>query len=219
MEILIFTVVFIFCLFLLYLFCRHDFVLLRQNISPSQMFDALAVALVSAFILGRVFYVVNNFKTELLSFLRFFHVFKYPGISGFGFLIGAALGLYLIFMKKKGIGRICDIFTLSFFPLFATGILFDETTKQFFFLPILFFVLSIFLFIFLVRSHNKYYLRDGSISLIFFLFICIQTAIFQYITAKSNAVIFQLSILGILSLLAIPLILFNLYLNQRRKRT
>jgi hypothetical protein len=219
MEILIFVVTFIICFFILYMLSKHDFVLLRQNISLSQIFDAAAISLICAFMMSRVIFVVNNFKTDLLSILKFFHIAKYPGLSLFGFIAGGALCLYLIFMRRKGIGRIVDIFAISFFPLFATSILLEQIKGQYFFIPYVLFVVCLFVFAFFIRSHNKYILRDGSISLVFILLICIQTAFYQYFMGAKNAIFLSFSSLFIVSVVAIPFILFELFLNQRKRKS
>src|SRR5687767_4688173 len=203
MEIAVFGITFIICLFILYMLSKQDFVLLRQNISLSQIFDALGIAIISAFLFARVLYVVNYFKSDLLSFLKFFHIIKYPGLSFFGFLAGGALCLYLIFIKKKGVGRIMDVFSISFFPLFAVSVLFEKMSGNLFLVPYISFALCVLFFIFFIRSHQKYILNDGSISLIFILLMCIQTAVYQYLTAGSASVIFGFSILGIVSIFAI----------------
>lgn len=218
-EIIVFTLTFLLCFFLLYLFSKADFVLLRQNISLSQIFDTAGISLISAFLFSRVLYVINNFKVDLLSFLRFFHILKYPGLSFFGFIAGGSLCLYLIFIKKKGIGRITDIFTISFFPLFAVSILFEKIKGQLSFLPYVFFLFCILIFIFFIRSHKKYILKDGSISLLFVLLVCIETVVYQYLTAAASGIIFSFSILAIIGILAIPPTILELYINQKRKKS
>lgn len=219
MVILIFTIAFVLSFFILYMLSKHDFVLLRQNISLSQVFDAAAISLISAFLMSRVLFVVNNFKTELLSFLRFFHIAKYPGLSFFGFIAGGALCIYLIFMRRKGLGRIADIFSISFFPLFAASILVESIKGQFYYLPYALFFVSLLIFAFFVRSHQKYILKDGSVALIFMLLTCIQTAAYQYFLASKSAVILTFSTLFIISVVAAFPILIELFLNQRKKKS
>lgn len=217
MEFIIFFITLIICFFLLYIFSKTDFVLIRQNISLSQIFDAAGVSFIAALLLSRVVYVVNNFRTELLSFLRFFHIARYPGLSFFGFIIGGALCLYLIFVKKKNVSRIMDIFAISFMPLVAVSSL-VESTRSLVFIPYLFFIFCIFLFIFFIQSHQKYVLRDGSISLIFLLTVCVQTLIYQYFNFHKNAVFSSFSLLFLVSTIFIPIILVQLFLNQRKKK-
>ncbi|HVZ12676.1 MAG TPA: hypothetical protein VG965_06635 [Patescibacteria group bacterium] len=217
MEIVIYIIVTFFCCFLLYYFSKQDFVLLRQNISLSQIFDALSVSTLSAFLMGRALYVVNNLKSDLLSFLRFFHIWKYPGISMFGFLGGGGLCLFLIFAKKKGLSRICDIFTISFFPLFAVSIFFEKYMHGLIFLPILMFIVAVAFFIFFLRSHHKYILRDGSISLIFLLLLALETIASQYFSGVKNSIFMSLSILEMLCIIIVPASLVGLVINQRKK--
>ena len=68
------------CFFLLFLFSKQDFVLLRQNISLSEMFDAAIVIFLFAILTGRIFYVLDSFNFELLHALRFFYITRFPGI-------------------------------------------------------------------------------------------------------------------------------------------
>lgn len=218
MEIAILFLTLIICFFLLYIFSKTDFVLIRQNISLSQVFDAAGVSLIAALLMSRVIFVVNNFRTELLSILRFFHLARFPGLSFFGFILGGGLCLYLIFMKKKNVSRIMDIFAISFMPLVAVSTLVDSF-KAFQFVPYLFFFICVFIFIFFIQSHKKYTLKDGSISLIFLLLVCCQTLIYQYAGFAKNAVIFNFSILFIVSAISIPVILVELFLNQRKKNS
>ncbi len=214
----IYVLVIFSCLFILYILSKSDFVLLRQNISLSEIFDALFITFICSFLIGRAFNMIDHFESNLLSILRFFHIFKYPGISLLGLFLGGGLSLYLIFMKKKGASRISDIFAISFFPLFAVNLFFEKYGPALFFLPYILFFISILFFIFLLSSHNKYMLRDGSISLIFILLLAFTTFIFEYFS-KSPGVFLSLSFLQIVSLVAVPCVLFALITNQRRKNS
>ena len=218
MIILVYILVIFVCVFILYILSKSDFVLLRQNISLSEIFDALFITFISAYLVGRTFDMINRLESNLLSILLFFHIFKYPGISLLGLFLGGGVSLYLIFMKKKGAGRISDIFAISFFPLFAVNLFFEKYSPALFFLPYILFFFSIVFFIFLTSSHNKYTLRDGSISLIFVLLLAFTTFIFEYFS-KSPPMILSLSFLQIVSLVATPSALFALVVNQRKKNS
>ena len=216
MELFAYLLIIPICFFILYILSRNDFVLLRQNISASQILDTLFLSLVSSFLFGRAFYMVNNFKIELLDLLPFFHVIRYPGLSIFGIFFGGAVCLYLIYLKKKGFGRIADIYAVSFFPLFIISLLFENYAKVLY-VPIILIVLSLILFVTFIRFHYKYILRDGSVAICFLLFVCITTVISQMFSNAGNAILFNLSILALLSLILIPFGLILLLINQRRK--
>ncbi len=218
MTILIYILAIFLCLFLLYILSKSDFVLLRQNISLSEIFDALFIIFICAFLVGRAFNMIDRLESNLLSILRFFHIFKYPGISLLGLFLGGGASLYLIFMKKKGAGRISDIVSISFFPLFAVNLFFEKYPPALFFLPYILFFISILFFIFLLTSHNKYTLRDGSISLIFILLLVLTTFVFEYFS-RATTVFLSLSFLQIVSLVATPCSLFALAVNQRKKNS
>src|SRR3989344_825223 len=120
MILLIFSALFIFiCFFALFLFSKQDFVLLRQNISLSEIFDAAIIVFLLALLAGRIFYILDTFNFQLLHLVKFFYLTKFPGISTLGFFFGAAGGVLLLFRNKKGLRRIYDIFSISFFPLFG----------------------------------------------------------------------------------------------------
>src|SRR3989344_6655980 len=156
MEVVIFLICIFISSFLLFVFSRHDFVLLRQNISLAQIFDLAIFVVVFAFLGGRIFFILNNFDVQLLHVLRFFHVLKFPGISSLGFALGGALAVVIFFGKKKAVGRILDIFSIAFFPLYIFSIVSVKYQTNLIFVPIIFTVLSILLFAFFVKSHNKY---------------------------------------------------------------
>lgn len=217
-EIIFYSATVIICLFILYSTSKSDFVLLRQNISLSQIFDAAIVSGISAFLLGRVIFMVDNFKTDLLSFIRFFHIIKFPGLAIFGILLGGLMSVFLIFMKKKGAGRICDIFTISFFPLFIVSLLF-ESFGSLVYVQVLLTILSIVVLVYMISSHNKYILRDGSIALLFITWICIVTFANELLSNSENYVISPFTVVSILCLIFIPISFISFLINQRKKNS
>lgn len=215
MEYFIYPIAIVACFFLFYILSRNDFVLLRQNIAATQMFDTLFLSLISSFLFARAFYMINNFKTNLIGLLPFFHIVKHPGLSVFGLFFGGALCFYLIYMRKKGIGRIADIFSISFLPLYAIS-LFFENYGSFYFLSFIFFAISLILFIYFLHSHYKYVLRDGSIALLFVEFVCITTAITQYF-GVNRKLFLSFSFLSIVAIaLTLPFVILFI-INQRKK--
>ncbi len=203
--------------FLLYILCRQDFVLLRQNISLSQILDKAIIAIAFAFITGRILFLINNFEISLLHAIRFFHFIKFPGISSLGFFLGASLALWFLMRGKKGILRIFDIFSISFFPLYALSLAFKNYTGELsFVLQIATFILSLLIFIFFLRSHYKYLMRDGSISLILLLVISLDTLFYDYLNPGRHPVLLDLSITQILGIILASSSLVFLVLNQRK---
>ena len=135
MEVVIFLICIFISSFLLFVFSRHDFVLLRQNISLAQIFDLAIFVVIFAFLGGRIFFILNNFDVQLLHVLRFFHVLKFPGISSLGFALGGALTVVIFFGKKKAVGRILDIFSISFFPLYLFSVFDTKYQNNLIFIP------------------------------------------------------------------------------------
>lgn len=198
--------------FILYLLSKHDFVLLRKNISLAQIFDLSIITIPIAFVFGRLFFVFDYSQFNLLHFIRFFHFFKFPGISFLGLFLGGAISLFYFFRKKKALSRTYDIFTLAFFPLFILNILTRKYALNLFFIPLLLILLAIGIFFFLIKSHNNYKLRDGMISFIFLMILSIDNFIFQFFDPK-RMMFLSLSISQFLSILiflfSVTSILFN----------
>lgn len=214
---LVFLVVLSLCLFLLYILSKQDFVLLRQNISLAQIFDAQVLSLISGFILGRIFYVINYGRFDLIHPLKFFHLIKYEGIIPLGFFGGMALLLFTVFGSKKGLGRIYDIFAIAFFPLFAAGLLL-RYVNIFFLFPVIIFIALATAFLFLIRSHYKYILRDGSISFIFLSLLALDGITYDpFLYTGKNTVLGLFSLSSALSILILILSLIALTINQRKK--
>ncbi|HVT00791.1 MAG TPA: hypothetical protein VHE53_00985 [Patescibacteria group bacterium] len=202
------------CFFLLFLTSKQDFVLLRQNISLSEIFDLAAISFLIAFFFGRALFIISNFRFELVGVAKFFHLLKFPGLSPLGFFLGAALSIYLLFRNKKGLGRIYDIFSISFMPLFVLFIVDRLYPQKLFYLSPVLFIISLLIFAFFVKSHQKYILKDGSISFIFLFLIALDTLISQFFL-DSHRIIFNLSILQLLSIPLISAAVVLFIVNQK----
>ena len=172
MWIIPFFILLVLSFFILFILSKRDFVLLRKNISVSLIFDYMFIALLVAFIIGRLLFILESSQFFLISPLRFIHVLRLPGFSILGFFIGGFFAVFFLFRKTKAISRIFDIFSLSFFPLFTASIFGSKISFGQITVPI-FFIFLFILFIFLLKSHVTYRLKDGSISALFILFVSI----------------------------------------------
>lgn len=179
MEILLFLTVVIICIFVLYILSKQDFVLLRQNISLAQVFDLAILTALFGFLFARLFFIVTSSRFDLLFPLKFFHLLKFPGFSMLGFILGSAVLLFFTLRKKKTLGRIYDIFSISFMPAYIFVLTMRTYKAQFLAFPILLFLLMMGILIFFIRSHYKYLLRDGSVSFIFLFILSLDELIFQ----------------------------------------
>ena len=217
MEFILLILALIVCFFILYILCRQDFVLLRQNISLAQILDTAIITVILAFIVGRLLFLVNNLDISLLHVIRFIHFIKFPGASPLGFFLGASLSLWFLLRKNKGILRIFDIFSISFFPLYSASLVFRNypSSLSFIFQIILGF-LSLILFVFFLKSHYKYILRDGSISFVFLFIISMDTLFYNYINPQKYIILFDLSTSQILSIIFASSSLVLLFINQRK---
>lgn len=209
MEILLFLTAVIICIFILYILSKQDFVLLRQNISLAQVFDLAILTALFGFFFARLFFIVTSSRFDLLFPLKFFHLLKFPGFSMLGFILGSAIYLFLTLRKKKSLGRIYDIFCISFMPAYIFALIMRTYNAQFLVFPVLLFFVTSGILIFFIRSHYKYLLRDGSVSLIFLFILCLDELIFQ--------LPFVLGLSQLITIFLIPVSLGGLYANERKK--
>lgn len=167
-----FFILLVLSFFILFILSKRDFVLLRKNISVSLIFDNIFIALLVSFIIGRLLFILESSQFSLIAPLRFIHVLRLPGFSILGFFIGGFFAVSFLFRKTKATFRIYDIFSLSFFPLFTVSLFSVKIAFGQITIPILF-LLSVILFIFLLKSHVAYRLKDGSVSALFILFVSV----------------------------------------------
>lgn len=177
------TITFVVCLFILFSLSRNDFVLIRKNISPVIIFDAVFTGFFLAFIVGRIFFILDSGEYVLLYPLSFFHFLKYPGISVLGVVLGVFFSLFA-FRKKKVFLRLSDIFGLSFFPVFLISLLLRFTNPAFFIVKIVVVVGALIFFWLLIQYHKKYTMHDGSILLGVLLLLALDTFISQLQTPR-----------------------------------
>lgn len=173
--------VLIFCLFLFFTFARHDFVILRKNITLTRIFDNLFKSLVITLFIGRVFYIIHSGDFYLLNILAFFHFIQNPGFSILGGFIGLILSLIFFFRKTKIVLRILDITMLSFFPI----VILNSFAVSYFKTSYVDFIVSlvlILLFGVFIRLNKSYTLKDGSLACIVAAFIAINSFFINFQT-------------------------------------
>lgn len=173
---LIILISFFIFLYFLYYLCRDDFVIIRKDIKMEKIFNmAFLTAFVSLFF-ARFFYVLFNPLHQFLSPLGFLAFPYFPGLSLIGTIIGGSFFIYIYSsFKKMPIGKMFDLFTLSFIGVLPIGflgtfiLLFGKTTLLF----NIIFITSVFLPLCFIKIiypfSSKGEIKDGSLSLIFLL--------------------------------------------------
>lgn len=209
-------------LFILYSLAASDFVLQRKNISPSKIFDMAAVTGILMFILGRIFFIIDGARYDFLSFIPFFHVLRYPGLSIVGVFAGLTLGVFLLFRDKKTLPRIWDIFSLSFFSIYLYFLIIRNYPGQLALLRLILPLIFIFIYFFLIRFHKNYSIRDGSIILIGAVLISLDNILSHfYIHNKVFFAVFSfsgwVSVVGIIFCVILLLINENI-INTRKTK-
>lgn len=176
---ILFFITLFFCLFILYLLSKNDFVLLRVNISLSEVFNiALGGILFSAFF-SRLFFVLDIASWSLLSPLRFFHFIRIPGFSVFGFFLSFALWIYLRSQKPKATNKLFDIFFLAFSPLFIFSFLVPQFSGVFYFVQLGIMCMLFLLFILVFKFNKNFVFKDGSVALLIAFLISVNNFILQ----------------------------------------
>lgn len=170
MILILATIVFLFSLFI---FGKDDFVLLRKNVSLTAIFDMAFFVGIGGLFLSRIIYVATHFSSTFFNPLVFFIIPYFPGLSGAGLLLGAAISLYAITMQKKfPLGKVFDIFTSAFLSASAF-LLLEQAVSTLFVKNYLYaavlggsgVILFCILFL-LLRFASKLLLSDGSLALI-----------------------------------------------------
>lgn len=184
--------------FILYELSRNDFVLLRKNISLTQMFDYSIVSVLLALVVSRIFYIINAQRFDYLYPVSFLHVLRLPGLSLLGFFVGCVIVLYTILYKKKVTERVYDIFFLSFYPILLFVVITMTLPKNLFFMKFVLVFVLIVLFGVLLQFLRNYVLKDGSISIIFFMIVCLIT-FFAELFTDGKDIVFIFSLVQILS--------------------
>lgn len=212
MNYFLFIVFFVASFFTLHALSRRDFVLVRKNITVSSMFDLGFLILFFGYIIGRIFFILDNNLYSWIHIIRFFHFFRLPGLSSYGAVIGILLGVLIFLKNKKAIFRVIDIFAISFLPLYMFDIITRVTSLSFIFLKIGTLLVFMLIFYLLLICNKNFTLKDGSITLVIFLVIALDTLLMRYYhTPKIFFYLFSFSewVSVITILVSIGLLMYN----------
>lgn len=158
-------------LFTLYILSIDDFVFLRKNITITQIFDIAFVAGAIGLLLSRIVHIALHPSLSYLNPLVFLVIPYFPGLTISGFLLGTLLAIiFFAFRQKLPIGKLFDIFSLSFLTsgavYFLGNGLQDLLTKHIYMGSVEMIVLIYFSLTFVVLKHiyGKTVWKDGSIA-------------------------------------------------------
>ncbi|MBI2074880.1 MAG: hypothetical protein HYT83_03545 [Candidatus Levybacteria bacterium] len=172
-----FTILF-FCLFI-FLFClytlsRDDFILIRKNVSQERVFNIMFIALLVSLFFARLVFVFFNYDSKFLNPLVFLLFPYFPGLSLVGALLGGAFFIaYYASSKKLPIGRLLDLFTITFLCCLPFGLFFIWLSSLASKKPVTSFILiAVVIYVMLgglsIRIFQKARLKDISITFLFF---------------------------------------------------
>lgn len=201
--------------FSLYVLSKHDFVLIRKNVSVNQVFDLSFLSIMVAFLVGRLFFIINDERRDLFNPIQFFHILRYPGVSVFGFFVGGAVSIWFLFRKTKALHRVYDIFTISFFPLFLFHLAIRTYPAFPIFISVFILIVGFLFWLFIIRSHQKYTLKDGTISYLVTALISLDAFCYSFLIPR-KVVVLNFSILQVIALILIVVVVFMIWANQKR---
>lgn len=117
--------IYTFGVFLVLAFFWSAFILWRNirltSYKEEEIFDGMFISMAVSLFVSRLVYVIFNFDKFGISLLKFVLINGYPGLSLFGAILGAFLGLYIYFASKKI--KILDVIDYFVTPAFlALGI-------------------------------------------------------------------------------------------------
>lgn len=167
----------IICFFTLFLLSKHDFILMRKNVSQYFMFDTVFMSLILGFFLGRIFYILDTHSWLLFYPINFLHIIRHGGFSLFGAFIGMEILTSVFVRKKKIIGKILDITALSVYPILFLYPFSYSLSNLFLIVKFAVLTLLFVLFLVLVHAYRSFFLKDGSI----FLTVCVAFSVFNFL--------------------------------------
>lgn len=166
---------------------KDDFMLLRKNVTLEHLFNITFMFTVFGLFIGRIGYIIEHPSTDYINPLVFLLFPYFPGISLSFALAGVATFIWWNTKRKKlPFGRMFDVYTLAFLPVFAVGMFIEGIVAIIFkqqFLPLIIgavvvCILSILCYHFFQK--NKF--QDGNIGFLglsIFAFIHLIMRIFQ----------------------------------------
>ncbi len=201
-------------LYVLYYISRDDFVIVRRDIQMEKIFNMAFLSGVVVLFFSRLLFMLFNSASSILNPLNFFALPYFPGFSLTGGIVSGILFIYFYSTNKKmPVGKILDLFTMSFIGVLPVGyfltyiVSLGKTSLFFNFLfmfSIVFFV--VFRYIFYPFS-QKGEIKDGSFSLIF-----LSLFSFLYFLTKMFLNIKTFSFLGPENLMLLVLLFSSLIL-------
>ncbi|MGE5041385.1 MAG: hypothetical protein ACM3IJ_00590 [Candidatus Levyibacteriota bacterium] len=198
---------------MLYVLVKHDFVLARKSLLLQEIFDTTFIGYVVFFFVARAFYILGSLHLALFQPAAFFHIFRFPGLLFLGGVLGFAFFIWSVFMKKKILKRLMDIYSLSMFPLLFFALASSYQKGYFVFFNILIFVLACLFMAIGIYSYKNYVLKDGSTALLFLCLISIFTIVTEF--SSSSKILFslftipQIISVGIFTVTAIVLLIYE----------
>lgn len=161
-------------LYVLYYHVKDDFIIARKGIAIDKIFNLAFLVGIASLFFARFFYVIFNKSFILLNPLLFLAFPYIPGLSLFGGIIGGVLFLYIYGgYKKLPVGKIFDLFTISFISVLPVAylinflLLFGKTDLFYNLIAICSFIVFIIFVKVIYPFSEKGEVEDGSISLMY----------------------------------------------------
>ncbi len=188
---------FILFLYRLYHLATDDYVLLKKNVSLEQIFNAAFACSFIALFFSRFFHVLFHPQPVYLSILGFLLFPYFPGLSLTGGVLGGFVSLY-IFGKVKHlpIGRVFDFFSMALLWVLPIGLLgffllSQEITPGGIVRLIMYVALLLGATLYLFPRVGSLEMKDGTVSILFFIFLSLASLLGNGIDQRSISVFFE----------------------------
>lgn len=221
MQILILIPAMIIFLYCLYKLTRDDYVLIRRNISLEQVFDIAFIVFLVSLLIARASALLFHPVATKNIFSTFFSI-QNGGFSLTGALLGALGILFAIGkIKKIPLGRFFDFFTFAFLVALPVGYLcyslILRTSAMYLHLmtAMLYLALTIFFMKFLYPRLMNRSLKEGNVTILFFVFFSLVSLLNILLTAIKSKVVF----LQPENVILVTLLVFSLLILTKQERS
>jgi hypothetical protein len=177
-SLLIILICFFIFLFFLYYLSKDDFVIIRKDLALDRIFSMAILACIVGLICARLCFAIFSLRPEFINPLVFMAIPYHPGLSLIGGITGGSIFIYFYAVTKKiPVGRLFDIFIMSFIGVLPIGLMlniFALQGKEPVIQNIIFVASIILLFVFsklIFPFSSKGEIKDGSLGLFFILII------------------------------------------------
>lgn len=175
MYLLIGLVCLLFFLYNFHLLIKDDFILIRKNLLPEQLFDLVFIGTFLGLLFSKII-SASIISNSISIFFKHLFELSWNGFTLTGFLIGCSISFYLLFKYRKlPLAHLFDLLTLSLLSAIPVGYFIALFFKQRFeiiyslSLTIIYFIIQFLFWKILYPKIVNNKIKEGSLSAIFYI--------------------------------------------------